>query len=139
MRPSTEMTLEQFFEKLKELGITSTNAYLKTSFNHKGELHVGCFERELRDDFYFYNKPDGKIYKINKFEDTSILEEDNFQGNLKYLVPLDACDIVWEDKPFVQLPTEPFNKMDLRQYAAIHLKVPQSGLAWLDEMIKQAK
>jgi hypothetical protein len=26
-----------------------------------------------------------------------------------------------------------------RQYAAIHLKVPQSGLPWLDEMIEQAR
>lgn len=28
--------------------------------------------------------------------------------------------------------------MTLRQYAAIHLKVPNSGTDWLDEMIKQA-
>jgi hypothetical protein len=29
--------------------------------------------------------------------------------------------------------------MTLRQYAAIHLRVPQSGLPWLDEMIDQAR
>jgi 5,10-methylenetetrahydrofolate reductase len=29
--------------------------------------------------------------------------------------------------------------MTLRQYAAIHLKVPQSGLPWLDEMINEAR
>ena len=28
--------------------------------------------------------------------------------------------------------------MTLRQYAAIHLKVPNSGTDWLDDMIKQA-
>jgi hypothetical protein len=31
------------------------------------------------------------------------------------------------------------NGMTLRQYAAIHLKRPQSGLPWLDEMIEQAR
>ena len=29
--------------------------------------------------------------------------------------------------------------MTLRQYAAIHLKVPNSGTDWLDEMIEEAK
>jgi len=29
--------------------------------------------------------------------------------------------------------------MTLRQYAAIRLKVPQSGLPWLDEMINEAR
>lgn len=31
-----------------------------------------------------------------------------------------------------------FQGMTLRQYAAIHLKVPNSGTEWLDDMIKQA-
>jgi hypothetical protein len=31
------------------------------------------------------------------------------------------------------------NGMTLRQYAAIHLKVPHSGLPWLDEMINEAR
>jgi len=29
--------------------------------------------------------------------------------------------------------------MTLRQYAAIHLKVADSGLEWLDEMIEKSK
>lgn len=29
--------------------------------------------------------------------------------------------------------------MSMRQYAAIHLKVPNSGLDWLDEMIREAR
>ena len=29
--------------------------------------------------------------------------------------------------------------MSLRQYAAIHLRVPDSGLPWLDEMIDRAR
>ena len=29
--------------------------------------------------------------------------------------------------------------MSLRQYAAIHLRVPDSGVEWLDEMIRKAK
>lgn len=32
----------------------------------------------------------------------------------------------------------PQQGMTLRQYAAIHLKVPNSGTDWLDEMIEQA-
>jgi hypothetical protein len=28
--------------------------------------------------------------------------------------------------------------MDLRHYAAIHLRLPDSGLDWLDEMIRKA-
>ena len=32
-----------------------------------------------------------------------------------------------------------FRGMTLRQYAAILLRVPQSGLPWLDEMIEQAR
>lgn len=35
-------------------------------------------------------------------------------------------------------PAEYGRGMTLRQYAAIHLKVPNSGTDWLDEMIKQA-
>lgn len=37
--------------------------------------------------------------------------------------------------------THPHGKEDgmtLRQYAAIHLKVPNSGTDWLDEMIEEA-
>ena len=31
-----------------------------------------------------------------------------------------------------------FEGMTLRQYAAIHLKVPDSGTDWLDDMIRQS-
>jgi hypothetical protein len=33
---------------------------------------------------------------------------------------------------------DPYNGMTLRQYAAIHLKVPNSGTDWLDDMIRQS-
>jgi hypothetical protein len=29
--------------------------------------------------------------------------------------------------------------MSLRAYAAIHLRVPDSGIEWLDEMIRQSR
>ena len=32
-----------------------------------------------------------------------------------------------------------YDGMSTRQYAAIHLKVPDSGVDWLDEMITKAK
>jgi len=30
-------------------------------------------------------------------------------------------------------------RMSLREYAAIHLRVPDSGVEWLDEMIKRSR
>jgi hypothetical protein len=36
-------------------------------------------------------------------------------------------------------PNDGGQPMSLRAYAAIHLKVPQSGLEWLDAMILEAK
>jgi len=46
--------------------------------------------------------------------------------------------------PVVRMPLDPDTilnhpGMSLRQYASIHLKVPQSGLPWLDEMINEAR
>jgi len=38
-----------------------------------------------------------------------------------------------------QVVREQFFGMTLRQHAAITLRVPQSGLPWLDEMIEQAR
>jgi len=35
--------------------------------------------------------------------------------------------------------TEYCEGMTLRQYAAIHLRVPDSGLDWLDEMIRKSQ
>lgn len=35
--------------------------------------------------------------------------------------------------------TYQFGGMSLRQYAAIHLRVPMSGTDWLDEMIRKAQ
>ena len=40
--------------------------------------------------------------------------------------------------PTTVYTNESFQGMTLRQYAAIHLKVPNSGTDWLDEMIEQA-
>ena len=37
------------------------------------------------------------------------------------------------------IANEPEFGMTSQVYAAIHLRVPQSGIEWLDEMIKQSK
>ncbi len=37
------------------------------------------------------------------------------------------------------MSNEMFDDMTLRQYAAIHLRVPNSGDDWLDEMITEAR
>jgi hypothetical protein len=56
-----------------------------------------------------------------------------------------------KDKPAFPMPmtmmggdikhiaNEPEFGMTSQVYAAIHLRVPQSGIEWLDEMIKQSK
>lgn len=36
-------------------------------------------------------------------------------------------------------PSDSPNKMTAREYAALHMKVPQSGTDWLDEMIGAAR
>ena len=35
--------------------------------------------------------------------------------------------------------TSELEKISLRTYAAIHLRVPDSGIDWLDEMIRQSR
>ena len=35
--------------------------------------------------------------------------------------------------------TSELEQMSLRTYAAIHLRVPDSGIDWLDEMIKRSR
>jgi hypothetical protein len=40
--------------------------------------------------------------------------------------------------PIVFETTE-LEKMSLRAYAAVHLRVPDSGIDWLDEMIRKAR
>lgn len=38
-----------------------------------------------------------------------------------------------------QVVREQWEGMSLRQYAAIHLRVPDSGVDWMDEMIRKAQ
>ncbi len=124
----------------KEKGIVTTNCYPKSSFKQDDNIYVGCFKRELAEDFYFYNNYDKKIYLIKKDDDvdTSYTKEE-FNGKIKYLIPISTAELVWEDKPYVELPNKSFKDITLREYACIHTKVPESGTDWLDEIIKQAK
>lgn len=133
------MNKHDIIEKLREIGIESDNAYPKSSFMHGGDIYVSFFERELRTDFYFFNTFDKKLYRVRKMSDLSGLPTNEYKGNKNYLVKLSDCEVIWEDKPFVELPDLPFSSMTLRHYAAIHLREPLSGLDWLDEMIKKSK
>lgn len=101
-------------------------------------MYVGCFKSELEDNFYFYNTYDQKIYILPK-QPTDGLQKDVFNGKTKYLVPLSRANSIWEDRPFEELPDLAYNKMTLRHYACIKLKVADSGLAWLDKLIKDSK
>lgn len=124
---------KEIIEKLISLGIQTVNAYPKSSFLHMGNAYVGLYEREMKSDFYFFNKFDDKIYvwkqNLKKYNYDSTTE--------KYIIPMSECEVVWEDTPFVEKPDKPFKDMTLREYACIHLRIPDSGLHWLDSLIKQ--
>ncbi len=129
------MKKEEIIEKLKELGIETNNAYPKASFISSGAVCVGLYKREMNEDFYFFNKYDGKIYKWKVSDKINVTDYDTVTE--KYQIPLSSCSLIWEDKPYVEKPDAQFNTMTLRQYACIHLRVPDSGLNWLDNLIKQ--
>lgn len=133
------MTKEDIIEKLKNLGIITTNCFPKSSFVKGDDVYVGFFKREIEDDFYFYNTYDKKVYKLPKVENIDIYTKDEFNGKVKYLIPLSSAEVLWEDKPFEELPDKSFAQMTLREYACIHTRVPNSGNRWLDEIIKQSK
>lgn len=131
------MDKEQIIKKLQELGITTVNAYPKSTFPYDGDIVVALYKRELGDDFYFYNKFDKKIYHLPKLVD-GVNEYPMDNRTNKFLVPLHKCKVVWEDKEYVELPDEHYNTMTLRQYACIHLRVPETNLPWLNELIKES-
>ena len=139
------MTKEEIEKKLTELGIITTKCYSKTSFISDGFPSIGCFPSELKsEDFYFFNKFDSKIYKVpfNKdFKDVYKLDKSmsiKDREVVKYVVPLSMASLVYEDIPFKQLPDKSFKEITLREYACIHLKVPNSGNPWLDEIIQRS-
>jgi hypothetical protein len=133
------MEKEEAQKKLKELGIETENYYPKKTFMWNDVPSIGVFKRELTEDFYFYNDFNNRLYKIPLMEKEVIdtLEVDKYNGRTKLIVPLTEAKVIWEDKPFVELPDIPFSGMTLRHYACIHLKRPESGLAWLDKLIQE--
>jgi len=135
------MNKEEIIEKLKTLGITTDNCYPKTSFVKNDDIYIGCYGRELKDDFYFYNTFDKKVYVIKKGTDTELAswEREMFNGKEKVLVPLKSAKTVWEDKPYEALADVRFAEMSLREYACIHLGVPETDKPWLNELIKKGR
>lgn len=129
------MEKEQIISKLKDIGINTLNAYPKKSFLHNGIVVISCYKRELKEDFFFYNSFSNSIYKI-PLQDIDFLEFDTSRE--KYIIPETKWEKIWEDKPFEELPDVPFKEMTLRQYACIQLKVPETDLPWLNEIIKKS-
>lgn len=132
------MNKEELGKKLVELGITSQNFYTKSTFIKYGDVCLGLYKREMNDDFYFFNTFDKKIYKFSKPSSIDGYQTDIFGGHTKYLIPLSECGVIWEEKEYVELPDAFYNSMTLRQYACIQLKVPESGLSWLDQLISKS-
>lgn len=130
------MTREELKDKLFELGIVTDNYFSKSTFPYDKVICVGLYDREMKEDFYFFGKYDKKIYKFPKPTTLSPYSKDT--SSEKYMIPLSECVVIWEDKPFIEKPDAPFGTMTLRQYACIHLKEPDSGTDWLDNLIKQS-
>lgn len=157
------MTKERLILILKELGINTNNCYTKKSFYWNDKLSIGCYPRELKEDFYFHNHLDDKIYFISAANAVSCeFDVDLFNGSDRYIVPLEECSVIYpvsttctttkyemseeiekltkqiEEKPFEELEDSQFAKMTLRDYACIHLKVAETDKGWLNEIIKKA-
>lgn len=130
------MEKEELISKLASLGIETTNCFKKSTFLLEGTVYVALYGSETKDNFYFFNLYDKKIYLFEKTTDVSEYKQD--EGTKKYLVPISHCTVIWEDKPFKELDDIPFKEMTLRQYACIKLKVPETGITWLDTIIKKS-
>ena len=127
-------------EKLKELGILSENYYPKKTFLHNGMVVVACYERELKEDFYFYSEFEKTLFRIPAETVATELKKlyKDMDSN-KYFIPRDLWADVLKDEEYVELPDTSFREITIRQYACIHLGVPNSGLDWLDILIKESK
>jgi hypothetical protein len=131
-----DMNKQEIMDKLAEMGVNTDNVYPKSSFIYDDIPCIGLYKREMVKDFYFYNKFDKKIYvlKYNPAPDPMYKYDEDIE---KYMVPLTECEVFWEDVPYVEPKDSAFKDMTLRQYACIHLRIPNSGLDWLDNLIKQ--
>lgn len=131
------MEKKELIEKLSDLGITTENCFKKSTFLLDGTVYVALYGSETKDDFYFFNLYDKKIYLFSKPHDTAVYKQD--ETTKKYLIPISHCAVVWEDKPFKELEDIPFKEMTLRQYACIKLKVADTGITWLDNIIQKSR
>lgn len=127
------MDKKEVIDKLKSLGIDTTNVYNKKTFLDQNIVVVSMFESELREDFYFWNERDNKIYKLPGSQNKQSF---TFEvSSNRYFVPFSLFLVVWEDKPYRELPDKPFSNITVREYACIHLGIPNSGNEWLDNLI----
>jgi hypothetical protein len=133
------MTANEITQKLKSIGIDSTNCYPKTILNKANGVFVGLYPREVEEDFYFPDKGDKRIYRIPRPDYLEQYEFEKFGKDYKYQIPKRDWETVWEDKEFEEKPDKAFKEMTLREYACIKLKIPDSGNQWLDTLIKKTK
>jgi len=131
------MEKKGLIEKLSALGINTENCFKKSTFLLDGTVYVALYGSETKDDFYFFNLYDKKIYLFPKVDEMSTHYKQD-EGTKKYLIPIKDCSLVWEDKPFKELEDIPFKEMTLRQYACIKLKVADTGIPWLDTIINKS-
>lgn len=130
------MDKQETIQKLKELGVDTKNVYNKKTFLDQGIVVVSLFDSEMKEDFYFWNERDEKIYKLSggRNPKSYIFEA----ATNKYFIPFSEFTVFWEDKPYQEYPDKSFKDMTLREYACIHLKLADSGNPWLDALIKTA-
>jgi hypothetical protein len=59
-------------------------------------------------------------------------------GLPEYPFPGQKPEVVTPPIPVVYVSSD-LEKMSLRAYAAVHLRVPDSGIDWLDKMIERSR
>jgi hypothetical protein len=155
------ITQEEAVELLNGKGITISERQFRVKYQFNKEVSITG--NELIEDFYFQSVRKDKdvgadvpmldrvvIYKLPR-PDAATLKL--FERDAKYpnmvKVPLTYVEIAYDEtaeatkelserKVIVERKEQDVAQLSGRQYAAVHLGVPESGLEWLDDMIRKS-
>lgn len=132
------MNEQELKENLKTIfGIETNNCYPKTSYIKEEIPTIGCFSRELDEDFYFYSGFEKKYYKVAKLDKESLGSE-KFNGKDKYQVPNNLWIELEETTiPYTEKDDEHINSLTIRDLYAIIQDIPCSNKSFLNKIIKE--
>jgi hypothetical protein len=148
---------------LESVGASNSYFVPKMAYRPYGktDLHIGFFASEISkgEDVYveFTSRdlvpedPERRLYKwrFNPHfeEEYEKTESHPTTGHSRYLIPVEELIIVTpkqeKDLDFTQIPNPdedlPMDQMTIRDYAAIHMKIPVSHKTWLNNIITNNK